>query len=129
VQTAPDYMQEKFTVLIVEDEPIVRFCAAEMLSDHGFDVVESAAADHALEILESRSDVAVLFTDIEMPGTLDGSALAMIVRQRWPQIRVVMTSGRVRPTPGELPPRAQFLPKPYLPDQLVAALVVMADPA
>lgn len=119
---APKSMHKRMTVLIVEDEPIVRFCAAELLSDQGFEVVEAAAADHALEILERRSDVAILFTDIEMPGSLDGSALALLVGRRWPSIRIVVTSGRVRPRPDDLPPPALFLPKPYLPDQLVAAV-------
>lgn len=114
------------TVLIVEDEPIVRFGAAEMLADHGFDVIEAGEADHALQILESRADVAVVFTDIEMPGSLDGSALAVLVGHRWPAIRVIVTSGRVRPMPGHLPPPVQFLPKPYMPDQLVAAIMAGA---
>lgn len=118
----PDKIPQRSLVLIVEDEPIVRFCAAEMLGDSGFDVLEAPAADHALEILESRGDVAVLFTDIEMPGRLDGTALAAIVCERWPWIRVVITSGRVRPMPAELPRPSQFLPKPYMPDQLVSLL-------
>lgn len=127
VQSAPEFMGKRAIVLIVEDEPIVRFCAAEMLGGEGFEVLEAAGADQALDILESRGDVAILFTDIEMPGSMDGSALAILVQRRWPAIRIVVTSGRVRPTMDELPPLALFLPKPYMPHQLVAALLPKAD--
>lgn len=119
---ALEQVRERATVLVVEDEPIVRFCAAEMLLDAGFEVLEAPAADRALTILEERPDVAVLFTDIEMPGTLDGSALAAIVRHRWPAIRIVLTSGRMRPAAQTLPPLAIFLPKPYQADELVMLL-------
>ncbi len=115
-------MSEPTVVLVVEDEPIVRFCAVEMLADAGYHVLEAAAGDEALALMEARSDIAVLFTDIEMPGAVDGHALVGIARERRPAMRVVLTSGRVRPRAEELPPLVMFLAKPYRPDELISVV-------
>ena len=103
------------TVLVVEDDFLVRLCAADALSDAGFNVLQADSGPDALRILES-GPVDVVFTDINMPGAFDGAGLARRVRQRWPATAVVMTSGRGRPDEdlGE----ARFLPKPYMPDNL-----------
>jgi len=82
-------------VLLVEDEQLLRMDAVEMISSAGFDVVEAANADDAIEILEVRRDIVVVFTDIQMPGSMDGLKLARAVRGRWPPIKIVATSGLV----------------------------------
>ncbi|MHC2019960.1 response regulator [Methylobacterium sp. CM6247] len=108
-------------VLIVEDESLVRMMAVDMLEDAGCAVLEAATADQAWQILESRSDIDVLFTDIEMPGSMNGFALAARVAERWPHIRLVITSGRCRPKPDDVPDHGLFVPKPYLADQILSA--------
>ena len=100
-------------VLVVEDEPIIRMDAADTLEDEGFEVVEVATARAALAILEKRKgDVAALFTDVDMPGDMNGLELAGIVHSRWPHIALVVTSGVVRVV-GALPSGGVFLAKPY----------------
>src|ERR1700683_5360591 len=81
-------------ILIVEDEALVRLYAVDTVTAAGFDVVEAASADEAIRILESRSDIRVVFTDIQMPGLMDGLKLAQAVRDRWPPIKIIVTSGR-----------------------------------
>ena len=98
-------------VLIVDDEPVIRLIAAQGLEDAGFEVVEADSADNALAILRSRADVGVLFTDVNMPGSLDGMALARLVHQEWPAIEIVVTSGRN--LTGTVPDDGKFMEKPY----------------
>lgn len=93
-----------------------------MISDGEFDVIEAANADEAIEILEARRDITVLFTDIQMPGTMDGLRLAAAVRDRWPPILIVTTSGHVFVGEDDLPDGARFLPKPYKPDEILTTL-------
>jgi len=100
-------------ILVVEDEFLLRMDAAEMIAAAGFAVVEAANADEAIEILETRSDIAVVFTDIQMPGTMDGLRLARAVRGRWPPIKIVATSGHLTVAETDLPEGGRFLPKPY----------------
>lgn len=95
--------------------------ASDMLQDAGFTVIEAACADEAWDILKSRSDIGVLFTDIEMPGSMNGFALAAWVAERWPHIRLVITSGRYRPAPRDVPDHGMFVPKPYLAEQVLSA--------
>ena len=104
---------KRLLVLLVEDEILLRMNAVEMIEEGGFDVVEAANADEAIEILESRSDISVIFTDIQMPGSMDGLKLARYVRDRWPPIQLLVTSGRHHIDDADLPPRGQFVPKPY----------------
>jgi CheY-like chemotaxis protein len=100
-------------VLVVEDEPVVRMDAAVTLEDEGFDVIEAATARAALAMLEKRNgDIDALFTDIDMPGDMNGLELAGIVYSRWPHIALVVTSGVVRVS-GSLPGGGVFLAKPY----------------
>jgi CheY-like chemotaxis protein len=82
-------------ILIVEDDFLIRMGAAEMIEAAGFAIVEAADADEAMEILEVRLDITVVFTDIQMPGSMDGLKLAAAIRGRWPPIKIVATSGRV----------------------------------
>ena len=109
-------------VLIVEDEFLLRIHAAEMISDAGFDVFEAGNAGEAIAILEARPDIHVVFTDIQMPGSMDGLKLARFVRGRWPPIKIVATSGFVIVRKDDLPEGSRFLPKPYRPEQVVATL-------
>lgn len=109
-------------ILVVEDETLIRMEASDFLTDAGYRVIAEVNADHALAVLNVRSDVEVLFVDISIPGTLTGSALARMVDLRWPGNGIIATSGRGRPAPGELPGRAFFLPKPYTPSALLDAV-------
>lgn len=105
-------------VLLVEDEPLVREIAAIALSDAGVEVIEAASGDGALEVLNGRSDIRVVFTDINMPGRLDGLDLARLVNERWPAVQVALTSGR--PLPGSPPDGVdRFVAKPYQLDEMI----------
>jgi CheY-like chemotaxis protein len=107
-------------VLLVDDEPMLRMLAREGLEDAGFEVVEADDAEAALEILGARADVTVLFTDVNMPGPLDGLALARRVHEQWPAIQLVLTSGRGLAAP--LPDDGRFMPKPYSIVELISAV-------
>jgi CheY-like chemotaxis protein len=105
-------------VLIVEDEPLVRLCAVETVEGAGFEVIEAANADDAIRILEGRSDIRVVFTDLHMPGSMDGLKLAHAVRNRWPPIKIIVTSGHERIAEQDLPAGGRFFAKPYDPGQI-----------
>jgi two-component system, response regulator PdtaR len=109
-------------VLIVEDEFFIRMCAVQIIQDAGFDVVEAADADEAIAILESRRDIRVVFTDIRMPGSMDGLKLAHAVRHRWPPVHIIATSGNHAITATDLPAGSLFLLKPYSERGIVGAL-------
>ena len=112
----------KPVVLVVEDEVLVRMGIADHLGEHGFTVLEAADADEARDILDGNRDIGAVFTDIDMPGSMDGLKLAAIVRDRWPPVRILVTSGHRQVEASDLPRDAQFFPKPYNPDKLAAAL-------
>ena len=97
-----------------------------MLEDAGFTVLESTNAEEALRLLETRSDVQVLFTDVNMPGALDGLGLAQTVHERSPEVGILIGSGRIRPGVGELPPGTRFIAKPYAPAALTDAVRAVA---
>jgi two-component system, response regulator PdtaR len=109
-------------ILVVDDEPVVRMCVAAELEASGFDVVEAESADDALGALETRQDVRAIFTDINMPGRCDGLELVRAVHERWPEVRLVVTSGRVRPNDDDLPDAGRFIPKPYAPETVANVL-------
>ncbi|WP_457092577.1 response regulator [Microvirga sp. P5_D2] len=105
--------QRRF-VLIVDDESILRLNAIDMFEDAGFEVLEAENADRALQLLEIHADeVTILFTDIHMPGSMDGMDLAREVHRRWPHILPVVTSGRVRLGDRDIPDSGRFILKPY----------------
>lgn len=107
-------------VLLVEDEVFVRLNQAEVLEDAGYRVVEATNADEALRLLEQRGDeVTVLFTDVRMPGPMDGLALAALAHQRWPHLRLVVTSGHAVYADADLPGAGRFIPKPHRPEALL----------
>jgi two-component system, response regulator PdtaR len=100
--------------------------AVDMVTEVGFDVVEAGNADEAIAILESQPDIHIVFTDIQMPGSMDGIKLLAYVRRRWPPIKLVTTSGRVTLQEGELPEGAVFIGKPYTLSGLSAVLLGLA---
>jgi CheY-like chemotaxis protein len=104
---------ERPIVLVVDDEPLVRMLAAEILEEAEMEVVEASTAPAALAILERRDDILALFTDIDMPGGMNGLELAGIVHKRWPHIAIVVTSGVTRLGVDELPGAGIFIAKPY----------------
>lgn len=109
-------------VLIVEDEALIRVDAVDMVEDEGFVVCDAANAAKALHILESRDDVGILFTDIDMPGELDGLDLARIVRKRWPHIAIIIVSGHTHLIDSDVPDGGVFFSKPYLRTTILRAL-------
>ena len=118
------------TVLVVEDEPLIRMTVATALTDAGFDVVEVDHADGALAVLSgSLGEVDLVFTDVNMPGTIDGLELAHRVQNLWPKIAVLIASGQAMLTPLDLPTGAHFLTKPYSTDQVVQEAMVLTSPA
>lgn len=121
-----DLGPSKGLVLVVEDEPQVRMFAVDFVEDAGFDVVEAADANQAVAILEARTDIRIVFTDIDMPGGMDGMELARAVRDRWPPIGIIIVSGLKRSVDDDLPARAVFFPKPYDVDAVTAELNRMA---
>lgn len=109
-------------VLIVEDELFVRLIAADTIEEAGHSVIEASNAHEALDLLEQRDDIDVLFSDIKMPGTIDGLALAATVRRRWPFMPIILTSGHLYTGDFELPAETAFLQKPYPASILLAEL-------
>jgi len=110
------------TVLVVEDETLIRLLAADCLHESGYNVLEAGDAAEALRILDERDDVDVLFTDVNMPGPMDGVALAGLMHDSRPDLGLIITSGRGAPDLARLPDNSLYLAKPYLPQQLAAAV-------
>lgn len=109
-------------VLVVEDEALLLFSIADDLKDAGFDVLEATNADEAIEILMANPEIRLLFTDIDMPGSMDGLKLSAMVRNRWPPVRIIVTSGKQRPETSALPENGMFIPKPYAARQVATAM-------
>jgi CheY-like chemotaxis protein len=105
-------MGAKPTILVVEDDALLRMHAAGLLEENGFGVVEAENADAALKLMETRDDVRLLFTDIQMPGSCDGMELARQVHARWPNVLLVITSGQIKPAQAEIPDDGRFVGKP-----------------
>jgi DNA-binding NtrC family response regulator len=106
-------------ILVVEDEFLINIAASEELARAGHEVVSAFDADEAMEFLEAVPGIELVFTDIDMPGSMDGLRLAAAVRDRWPPVKIIVTSGKRQLVDGELPPGGIFLPKPYDGDRLV----------
>jgi two-component sensor histidine kinase/CheY-like chemotaxis protein len=112
-------------VLVVEDEMVLRMRAVDIVEDAGFCPVEAVNADEAISILESRSDISLLFTDIQMPGSMDGLKLAHAVHDRWPAIKIILVSGQVKPTEAEKPADSRFFGKPLGVEKMISELQAM----
>src|SRR6202008_1764421 len=121
----PEPSTAKPTVLVVEDEMLLRMRAVDIVEDAGFTPVEAVNADDALAILESRSDIELLFTDIQMPGSIDGLKLAHAVHERWPLIKIILVSGQAKPSEAERPANSRFFGKPLGVDQMITELRAM----
>jgi CheY-like chemotaxis protein len=109
-------------ILVVEDEMLLRMRAVDIVEDAGFTPVEAVGADEAVAILESRSDVALLFTDIQMPGSMDGLGLAHAVHERWPPIKIILVSGQLGPASIDIPADSRFFGKPLEAKELIAEM-------
>jgi len=112
-------------VLVVEDEPMQRMLMADMLYEAGFWSVEAADAHQALRMLESRHDIRLVFADIKLPHGMDGLELASIIRRRWPDIEIALTSGKMDAPDDDLPERAVFFQKPYRSHEVLPVLQSM----
>ena len=112
---------DPISVLVVEDNELVRFVATDVLEEGGFKVLGAGRADEAIRLLEGNPDIGILFTDINMPGSMDGLKLAHYARDRWPSLEMIVTSARSQAS-RLLPQRAVFLSKPYRMDQITQML-------
>jgi two-component sensor histidine kinase len=121
----PTASPEVPNVLVVEDEMVLRMRAVDIVEDAGFCPVEAVNADEAISILESRSDISLLFTDIQMPGSMDGLKLAHAVHDRWPAIKIILVSGQVKPTDAEKPADSRFFGKPLGVEKMISELQAM----
>jgi CheY-like chemotaxis protein len=117
------------TILIVEDEPLIRMCAVDFAEEAGYRALEAKDAAEALLVLEAGEEVGLLFTDITLPGTMDGLALAAQVEERWPQVGIMLASGALGNLDAGIVPSAHRLPKPYGFRQFTEALEQMNEPA
>ena len=109
-------------VLVVEDEPLLRWNTVAVIEEAGFEVVEAANAIEAISMLEKRLDIRVVFTDVQMPGSMDGLRLAHLISTRWPPIGIIATSGRLRLRDDDLPQGGRYLAKPYATSELTGLL-------
>jgi CheY-like chemotaxis protein len=114
-------------VLVVEDETLVRVTALAIIEESGFEAIAAGNADEAIRALETRGDIRAVFTDVQMPGPMDGLKLAQVIRDRWPPVALLVTSGKTRVTASDLPNGARFLPKPYFPLQIEMTLREMLE--
>jgi CheY-like chemotaxis protein len=110
---------KRAAILVVEDEPLVRMHAADFLAESGYHVIEAANADEAIAILEHHPDIAIVFTDVNMPGSMDGLKLVQTVRKRWPPVLLIVTSGKNALSDKSLPAGGRFIPKPYTSKQVI----------
>jgi CheY-like chemotaxis protein len=115
-------------VLVVEDEMLLRMRAVDMVEDAGFTPVEAVDADEAVAILEARSDIALLFTDIQMPGSMDGLKLAHAVHKRWPPIKIILVSGQLKLANLDIPVDSCFFGKPLEAEAVIAQMQSMIRP-
>jgi CheY-like chemotaxis protein len=100
--------------LVVDDDPMILMDACQILEDAGFRCHEAGTGDEAIQVIEQAAEsVTLLFTDVEMPGGINGFQLASIVAERWPEIEIVVASGRMKPGPGDMPEKATFIGKPF----------------
>ena len=125
VMMALDHPVVPAVVLVVEDEMLLRMRAVDMVEDAGYTSVEAVDADEAVAILESRSDIALMFTDIQMPGSMDGLKLAHTVHERWPPIKIILVSGQVKPATVDIPADSRFYGKPLAAKEMIAEIQSM----
>jgi CheY-like chemotaxis protein len=122
---ALDHSPVPAVVLVVEDDMLLRMRAVDMVQDAGYTSVEAVDADQAVAILESRSDIALLFTDIQMPGSMDGLKLAHAVHDRWPPIKIILVSGQLKLASIDIPANSRFFGKPLVAEVMIAQMQSM----
>lgn len=115
-------MAENISVLIVEDEALIMLDIADQLEDEGFTVYQAGNADIAIELLTEHPDIQLLFTDVDMPGSMDGLKLAAAVRRRWPPVKIIVTSGHRMVETADMPDGAVFFTKPYRHEAVLASM-------
>jgi CheY-like chemotaxis protein len=115
---------QAITVLVVEDEPLIRMDIVDQLQDLGFEVLEATNATEAVTMLTAES-IQVMFTDVDMPGGMDGLMLAAAVRDRWPPIKIIVTSGHRKVAISDLPAGSRFIDKPYRGEAVASAVLEM----
>jgi len=120
-------VERNVVVLVVEDELFVRLMAVDAIEDAGYVAVEAEDADAALALLGRRDDINILFSDIKMPGSLDGLGLAAAVRERWPAMSIILTSGHLYRSDLDMPASVPFLQKPYRAGALIAELARLSS--
>jgi two-component sensor histidine kinase/DNA-binding NarL/FixJ family response regulator len=123
--TSPTTATSSTNVLVVEDEMVLRLRAVDIVEDAGFTAVEAVSADEALAILETRSDISLLFSDVQMPGSMDGLMLARAVHERWPAIKIILVSGQVKVSEAEKPADSRFFGKPLVVKDMIVELQQM----
>lgn len=109
-------------ILVVEDEPLLRLAAVDLVEAAGYEAVAAADATEAVAILEERNDIRVVFTDVDMPRGVDGMRLAAIIRDRWPPIKVIVVSGHIEDPGDRIPAETVFFVKPYREEQIVETI-------
>lgn len=115
----------KNVVLVVEDNPIIRMGAIDLVLAAGYEAIEAHDADEAIRILESRSDIDLVFTDVQMPGTMDGIKLSHYIRKRWPPVKLILASGNAILEESMLPEGTGFFAKPYIDNAITGAMARM----
>jgi len=116
-------------VLIIEDEPVLRIEALDMVERAGFEAVEAWSIDDAIRILETRPDIRIVYMDLDMPRGVRGIEIAAAIRDRWPPIEIILTAATFNEPDLQLPVRAEFYPKPVQHDRVVAAMRRLASAA
>lgn len=116
-------------MLIVEDEPLIRMCAVDFAEEAGYAALEAGDSAEALAILERGENVEILFTDITLPGGMDGISLSQVVAERWPGVRIMLASGALSGLPADIAPGAFRLPKPYGLNEFLEAIEQMKSPS
>ena len=121
------FSRSSIAVLVVEDEPLLLWDAVDFIEEAGFKAYAATNADAAIKLLEKHEDITVLFTDIDMPGSMDGLKLAHAVRDRWPPVTIIVASGHMKASKQDLPENGMFFSKPYPPASIIKALSGLAD--
>jgi CheY-like chemotaxis protein len=119
----------KAVVLVVEDSTLIRMGAVDLVLSAGYEALEARDADEAIRILESRSDIDLVFTDVQMPGTMDGIKLSHYIRNRWPPVKLIVVSGMAILEESSLPEGSRFFPKPYNDHAIADAMARMLSGA
>ena len=109
-------------VLLIEDEPLQRIFPSDLIEEAGFEVIEVGSAEQGVAVLEARTDIRIVFADLDMPRSIDGLRIAAAIRDRWPPIEIVLISGRSSPAVDEIPARSCFVSKPFVSSQVIGAI-------